>query len=130
MSQVMRSIVASVLLLAVAACASAPKGDAGDGNAEQGSVRPPQLIRTGPPPELRPPPQASVRTVIAHIDVEVMVDAMGNPDMATFKATGRGSELNQDTLRTWIGTQRFQPAQRNGQNVPGLFKMSYEARRR
>jgi hypothetical protein len=129
MSSAVRSLIVSLALLAAAACASAPKGEDSQTSAG-GTISPPQLISGGPRPELRVPPPLPGRSVVARLDIEVMVDAMGNPDIATFKVTGRGSELNQDALRTWIAAQRFRPARLDGQPVPGLFKMSMEARRR
>ena len=130
MLRVMRSFSTSLVLLVAVACASAPKGESADASAARGSLQSPQLIRSGPPPELRIPPQTSVRTVVMDVKVEVMVDTEGNPDMTTFRAIGRGAEVNQDTLRTWIAQQRFRPAERDGQRVPALFKISMQARRR
>jgi hypothetical protein len=115
MSSIVRLCVASLVLLATVACASAPKGEGSDGASdEQGPLQSPEMISGGPRPELRTPPPTAGRIVVARMDIEVMVDVSGTPDMSTFKATGLGAELNQDALRTWIASSRFRPARRDG----------------
>jgi hypothetical protein len=61
------------------------------------------------------------------VEIEVMVDAEGRPDMRTFKATGMGADLNHDALVTWIQNSSFRPARLDGRSIPGLFKMRLEA---
>jgi hypothetical protein len=131
MSHTMRSFVASLALLAAAACASAPKLEGGDGaSAEQGALQPPERISGGPWPELRVPSPTAGRVVVARMDIQVMVDEKGDPDLSTFRAIGPGSELNQDALRSWISSSRFRPGRRNGQPVRALFRTVIEGRRR
>ena len=73
---------------------------------------------------------AGGRAAAPRIDLEVMIDEKGMPDMSTFRATGPGSETNQEALRTWIGSQRFQPARRDGLTVRAPFKMVLQGPRR
>jgi hypothetical protein len=130
MPSAVRSFAASLALLAAVACASTPKAVGDDNDPAQGAVQPPVMITSGVRPELRVPPPTSGRIVVARMDIQVMVDATGIPDMSTFRATGPGSELNQDALRTWIAASSFRPARRDGLAVPGLFRTILEGRRR
>ena len=88
-------------------------------------AQPPELLR-GARPELRVPASTSTRATV-RIELEVMVDESGRPDMRTFKAVGLGADLNGDALRTWIEGASFRPARLDGRAVPGLFKMRLEA---
>ena len=82
-------------------------------------------MRGGSPPALRVPTSVSSRATV-RVEVEVMVDETGRPDMNTFKATGLGADLNRDALRSWIEGSSFRPARLDGRSVPGLFKMRLE----
>jgi hypothetical protein len=121
-----RSFIASAALLAVAACASAPK-EQPSGEVSTRAVEPPQMNRGSPMPEIRVPISTSGRATV-RVDIEVMVDAQGQPDMNTFKAVGVVD--NMDAIRRWIANSSFRPAQLDGRSVPGLFKMKLEARAR
>jgi hypothetical protein len=90
-------------------------------------VEPPQMNRGSPMPEIRVPISTSGRATV-RVDIEVMVDALGQPDMNTFKAAGVVD--NMDAIRRWIAGASFRPARLDGQAVPGLFKMKLEARAR
>lgn len=121
------------LLLAFAACvagyACAGGSKAGDPIAAAASKPTPPTLLRGVHPELRIPPNSSTRTLLK-VDVEVMVNASGEPDMATFKLSGPGADYNRDALRTWIAGSVFRPAQLDGHAVPGLFKIQIAGRRR
>ncbi len=117
MSRITGRPVLLVALLLSAACAGAPR-DPDSGTATAAS--------RAEPPQLRVPASTSTRATV-RVDIEVMVDAAGRPDMKTFKATGLGADLNADALRTWIEAANFRPARLDGSPVPGLFKMRLEA---
>ena len=117
-------LVALLPLSLLCACAGASKDPTGAPTATT-AVRPPELLR-GTRPELRVPTSTSSRATV-RIDLEVMVDANGSPDMRTFKAVGPGADMNGDALRTWIEGASFRPARLGDHAVPGLFKMRLEA---
>jgi hypothetical protein len=120
-----RPVVALVALLASFACASAPQDPAAAPVADAAAIDPPQISR-GNAPQLRIPASYSGRAPV-RVDIQVMVDAEGRPDMRTFKATGLGADINRDALYTWIESSSFRPARVDGRLVPGLFRMRLEA---
>ena len=85
------------------------------------------MMRGSPSPTLRIPASVSTRATV-RVEIEVMVDAAGRPDMKSFKATGLGAAQNADALRAWIEGANFRPARLDGSPVPGLFKTRLEAR--
>ena len=120
-----RPVYVLAALLATLACASTPKDPAAAPAAGATAIDPPQLNR-GTPPQLRVPVSYSGRAPV-RVEIEVMVDAGGRPDMRTFKATGLSADINRDALFTWIETSSFRPARLDGRLVPALFKMRLEA---
>lgn len=116
-------LVALLPLSLLCACAGASKDPTG-APAASTAVRPPELLR-GTHPELRVPMSTSSRATV-RIELEVMVDANGSPDMRTFKAVGPGADINGDALRTWIEGASFRPARLGDHAVPGLFKTRLE----
>lgn len=80
----------------------------------------------GTAPQLRIPASTSSRPTV-RVQIEVMVDEMGRPDMKTFKATGPGADVNRDALRSWIEAASFRPARLAGRDVPGFFRMGLDA---
>jgi hypothetical protein len=121
-----RRFIALAALGATVACASASAtNDPAPPAAAQPVVEPPQINR-GNSPQLRIPPSYSGRAPV-RVEIEVMVDAGGQPDMRTFKATGLGADINHDALFTWIEGSSFRPARIEGRSVPGLFKIRLEA---
>ena len=108
----------AVARLGPAACASAPPGT---GRAEgESRDRPPRML-PGARPELRGSTSPAGRDRI-EISVELMVDSTGQPDMTTFRLSGRGAAENATALRQWIGTARFEPATRGGRPVAGVYR--------
>jgi hypothetical protein len=124
-SSVRRALFAPAALCAAVACAGAPKDPAATPVASNPAVESPQINR-GSSPQLRIPASSSGRAPV-RVEIEVMVDAEGRPDMRTFKATGVGADLNRDALFTWIEGSSFRPARLEGRSVPGLFRMRLEA---
>lgn len=117
-----------VVLCAVVACVSTPKDPAAAPAAPATSgpaVDPPQMSR-GTPPQLRIPVSYSGRAPV-RVQIEVMIDGDGRPDMKTFRAIGLGADINRDALYTWIESASFRPARIDGRSVPGLFKMELQA---
>jgi hypothetical protein len=125
MPLIQRPVFVLAALLATLSCAGTPKDPAAAPAAGAAAIDPPQLNR-GTPPQLRIPPSYSGRAPV-RVEIEVMIDAGGRPDMRTFKATGLSADINRDALFTWIETSSFRPARLDGRSVPGLFKTRLEA---
>lgn len=118
----------AVALLATLACAGAahdPADAAAPAAPAASAAEPPQIMR-GTAPQLRIPASTSSRSTV-RVQIEVMIDEMGRPDMTTFKATGPGADVNRDALRTWIEGASFRPARLDGRAIPGLFRMGLDA---
>ena len=103
-----------------AACASAAPRPPRD--------EPPEMVSRGASPNLRIPTSAMVARTALEVNIEVLIDENGSPDMSTFKVTGIGAEDNRDALARWIEQARFRPAQRGGEAVPGIYRTSIRAR--
>jgi hypothetical protein len=58
----------------------------------------------------------------------VQVDSTGQPALETLRVTGLGAEQNRDVVATWLRSSHFQPAQRDGHPVPGVFQTHIEVR--
>jgi hypothetical protein len=114
-----------VALLLTTACASAGPDPNDAASTSASRAQSPEIVR-GAPPQLRVPTSVSSRATV-RVDIEVMVDDMGRPDMTTFKATGLGADINADALRTWIEGASFRPARLDGRPIPGLFKTRLQA---
>jgi hypothetical protein len=123
MRRILRIGAIATALACVVGCASA--GSSGQGS---DAVLPPQMVSRTPPPALRitTPPMASSGRPQVRVDIEVMIDADGRPDMSTFKVTGFGASENQDALRRWIEEASFQPARRGDHTLPGLYRSHLE----
>ena len=115
----------AVALLVTLACAGAAHDPADAAAPAAPAVESPQIMR-GTTPQLRVPASTSSRPTV-RVQIEVMVDEMGRPDMKTFKATGPGADVNRDALRSWIEGASFRPARLDGRAIPGLFRMSLDA---
>jgi len=113
-------------LMAAAACASSTGGTSGNRAAR---VEPPvPLGRTFPelvaPRSLRPSSSGRPTTIV---ELSVLVNADGTPDMSTLKIAGPGAAENRDGITRWVQGLRFKPAQQAGQPVPGTYKTSFSA---
>ena len=88
---------------------------------------PPRMLQRGAPPELRiygiP---ASGRAPI-RLQIEVLIDSRGEPDMSTLKVTGVGAGENRGAIEQWIAQAIFRPAQR-AQPVAGTYRTRLEVR--
>jgi hypothetical protein len=105
-------------------CAS---GGAGS-NARSSNVQPPRIVSRTGPLQLRVS-GAGPAGGTTIIDVEVMVDANGVPDMSTFRATGSAGAENRGTLMQWISEAKFEPGRRDGVPVASLFRTTIRLRR-
>ena len=85
------------------------------------------MLSRGSVPELRVPTTTAFRSPV-RVTIEVLIDSTGRPDMTTFKVTGNGAAENRDALVRWIEQAFFEPANRGGQPVPGLYRMKLEGR--
>jgi hypothetical protein len=65
----------------------------------------------------------SDKAVPLAVDIEVVIDSSGVPDMSTFKATGPAATENQFALSQWVKSSTFKPARRNGQPVSGVYHL-------
>lgn len=74
------------------------------------------------------PPQLSISSLSVsgrsplRVEIEVLIDETGRPDMSTFKATGMGAAGNEEALRRWIEEAAYRPAHRGELPVPGLYR--------
>jgi hypothetical protein len=127
----LRSLIAATIIVTLtfsAGCAraNAPESAAAPQPAERG--QPPRMVQPGAMPELRiygiP---ASGRAPI-RLRIEVLIDSRGRPDMKTLKVTGQGAPENRAAIERWIEQAMFQPAQRGGRPVAGLYRTAVEVR--
>jgi hypothetical protein len=107
-------------------CARANASDAAAQPVER--EEPPRMLQRGRPPELRiyniP---ASGRAPI-RLQIEVLIDSRGQPDMRTLKLTGIGAAENREAIERWLEQATFRPAQRGGQPVAGTYRTGLEVR--
>lgn len=111
------SLHAHTLSVALLALASACASGGASTKSESARITPPKMVRSSTPAR---PFEASP----VDARVEVMINERGEPDMSTFRVTGRVSATNRDVLRLWIQDSRYTPAQQGGQPVAGLFEMA------
>lgn len=116
--------VACLLLLASAACASAPSaGSTADGATARASA--PKRRSTLAHPELTFPRGS---TGELRVDIAVMVDPNGTPDMSTLKLTGNVLSDNREAVARWISQSTFDPAVANGVPVRAEYRTSIRAK--
>lgn len=116
--------------LVMVACTSRAPGatDSGAGATPAASrTEPPRMLR-GSAPELRFPSGSAAGNEPIRIDYEVLVDAVGQPDLRTLKVSGRGAAENREPIARWIREAVFQPARRDGEPVAAIFKGSLRVR--
>ncbi|MDB4885749.1 MAG: hypothetical protein JWN79_1187 [Gemmatimonadetes bacterium] len=109
-----------ITLLALAACASGARG-----GAESTRITPPRILNTINRPELVAPSRG---TGEFRVDISVMVDPDGRPDMTSFKLTGNAMSENRNALTDWIARSVFDPAKADGVPVRSEYKTSLKAR--
>jgi hypothetical protein len=111
---------ACITLLALAACASGARG-----GAESTRITPPKILNTSNWPELVAPSRERGEF---RVDISVMVDPDGRPDMTSFKLRGNALSENRNALTDWIARSVFEPAKADGVPVRSEYKMSLKAR--
>ena len=104
----------------VTACASAAPHPPRD--------EPPEMVSRGASPDLQIPTSAMAARTALEVNIEVLIDEHGSPDMSTFKVTGIGAEDNRDALAHWIEQASFRPARHGYDAVPGIYHTSLAAR--
>jgi hypothetical protein len=111
------------VLVCAAACASG-----GGSSAAESDLTVPRMMSRAAPPQLRIPPSLPSGRPSMRVDIEVLIDENGQPDMSTFKLTGFGAEENREALRNWIEQANYRPAYRGGEAIPGLYRTHLEVR--
>ena len=87
--------------------------------------RVPTPVKMDPPPIRRPVPRNVLRRDgSAVIRVEVMVDTLGKPDMATFAVLESSNVWFTTGAKAAIAKWTFEPALRNGCKVPRFYLFS------
>lgn len=124
-----RSLCALMILVGLgsAGCARA-KAPESAAAAPAERVEPPRMLQRGAPPELRIYSIPASGRAPIRLQIEVLVDSRGQPDMKTLKVTGVGAAENREAIERWIGQALFRPAQRGGQPVPGIYRAGLAVR--
>lgn len=87
--------------------------------------RVPTPVQMVPPPIRTPVPRSAVRRDgSSSLKVEVMVDTLGKPDMATFAVIESTSAWLTTGARNAISRWTFEPALRNGCKVPRFYQFT------
>ena len=87
--------------------------------------RVPTPLKMDPPPIRRPVPRNVLRRDGSSvIRVEVMVDTLGKPDMATFTVLESSNAWFTTGAKAAIAKWTFEPALRNGCKVPRFYQFS------
>lgn len=87
--------------------------------------RVPTPVQMVPAPIRTPVPRAAVRRDgSSSLKVEVMVDTLGKPDMATFAVIESTSPWLSTGARNAISRWTFEPALRNGCKVPRFYQFT------
>ena len=84
-------------------------------------LSPPRIRGAGYPQLAGGTPSTAVR-----VDVVVMIDPTGVPDMTTLVLTGTGVEENRAAVVAWVRQSSFEPAMQNGRAVRAEFRASLE----
>ena len=113
---------ALVLTMLLAAC-----GGSGTHTERPAPATPPRMI-SNLRLDLELPPTRSASTgTVAQLDIRVMVDSTGHAIPSTLKVVGVGARENEDAIRRWLVSSRFEPGRRNGQPVAAEFQYSRRA---
>ena len=123
-----RLLVAVMILVGLGAggCARANTSDPAAQPVER--EVPPRMVQRGRPPELRIYNIPSSGRAPIRLQIEVVIDSRGQPDMKTLKVTGMGAAENRQAIEQWIEQATFRPAQRGGQPVPGTYRTGLQVR--
>ena len=113
-------LVACTILLALSACASG-----GSGKAQSARLTPPRILNSINRPEFVAPRGG---TGEFRLDISVMVEPDGRPDMASLKLTGNAMSENRSAMTEWIARTVFDPAKEDGVPVRGEYKTSMKAK--
>lgn len=77
---------------------------------------------------------AALRDAVMQVEIAVMVDADGRPDMSTLKLAGNATSNNRTAITEWIANSTYEPGRRDGVPVRSEFrstlKTKVEVRRR
>jgi hypothetical protein len=120
----LRSLATALLVFSVAdGCASA-----GSSVKPSDKTVPPQMMIRGQLPQMRFMRRSGAGMQTYRIDIEVVIDSTGIPDMSTFKATGSEAHENRDVLYEWIRSSTYRPATRNGEPVSAIYHSRLEFR--
>jgi hypothetical protein len=119
MKRLLEITVVGIALSFGVGCASA--GSAGSSGAAGGRIAPPEMSSRAPMPELRFPRSAGAGTVSYRMEIDVVIDSTGVPDMSTFKTSGSAASENRQALYDWIQTSTFRPATQDGRPVSAIY---------
>jgi hypothetical protein len=86
------------------------------------------MMQRGAPPELRIYSIPASGRAPIRLQIEVLIDSRGQPDMKTLKVTGMGAAENRAAIERWIEQAIFRPAQRGGQPVAGTYRAGLAVR--
>ncbi len=115
-----KRIVTCCIAAVSTACATA-------GNAGSHFVAPARIESGSQYPNFEMPTSSSdIRT--GRSDFQIWIDADGNPEPDTFKASGAASESEAQSVKRWMLASRFHPATQDGKPVRGLYKLSNKVR--
>jgi len=117
----MRLLLRAVLVMVVLGCAA--------NKTSSPRVTPPELL-TRSRPELQVPSGTPRQGVVLDIEIEVLVDAGGQPDLTTMRLTGLGATENRHLVTEWLQRVRFRPGQQGGVPVAATYRDRWRAEAR
>ena len=112
-----------VAFLSTVACASA-----GSSTKTSDRIIPPKMVTRAAMPHLRLTPSLVAGSHTYRVDIDVLIDSTGVPDMSTFRATGPVANENRDAFYEWIRASTFKPATRDGQPISAVLHTKIEFR--
>ena len=126
----MRRLSCAVIILLTLASVGCARANAPEPGAAQPAERdePPRMVQRGRPPDLRIYNLPASGRAPIRLQIEVLIDSYGQPDMKTLKVTGMGAAENRAAIERWIEQAIFRPAHRGGQPVAGTYRTGLEVR--
>ena len=127
----MRSLCAAITAVALTflgGCARTNAAEPASAAEPADRVEPPRMVQRGEMPDLRIYNIPASGRAALRLQIEVLIDSRGQPDMKTLKITGPGSPENRMAIERWIAQAMFQPARRNGVPVSGIYRTSLAVR--